>query len=87
MDFLLQNIKQIILALGVFFLLLVIVKNFAKINKFISEVKSELKKVSWPTRQELIFATMMVVAVTAVLTVFIGCVDVAFAKALNLIIK
>lgn len=58
-----------------------------KLTKFIGEVKSELKKVSWSTRRELLSATSMVIMVTALLAVFIGGIDFLFSKALRLVIR
>ena len=58
-----------------------------KIKKFLSEVISELSKVSWSTRQELLGATWVVITTTAMLTVFIGIADFIFSKFLRLIIK
>ena len=58
-----------------------------KIKKFLSEVISELSKVSWSTRQELLGATWVVIVTTAMLTVFIGITDFIFSKLLRLIIK
>jgi preprotein translocase subunit SecE len=58
---------------------------FAKIKKFIGEVKQELGKVSWSSRQELIGATGVVIAITAILAVFIGIIDLALSKVLSMI--
>jgi len=60
---------------------------FKKIGKFIQEVKQELTKVSWSTREELIGATFVVISVTAILAVFIGCVDLLLSKVLSLMFK
>ena len=60
---------------------------FAKIQNFISEVKNELIKVSWSTRQELIGATTVVIVVTFALALFIGGVDFVLSKVLRAVIK
>jgi preprotein translocase subunit SecE len=60
---------------------------FKNVTGFINEVKIELGKVSWSTRQELIGATSVVIVLTGLLTVFIFIVDSALAKALSVIIK
>jgi preprotein translocase subunit SecE len=60
---------------------------FAKISNFISEVTVELKKVSWPTRSELIGSTIVVIISVAVLSMFIGICDFIFSKAVQLIIR
>ncbi|MBN2226458.1 MAG: preprotein translocase subunit SecE [candidate division Zixibacteria bacterium] len=48
---------------------------FGKIVKFFKEVRTELNKVTWPTRQELIGSTIVTVVVTLIISVFIGIVD------------
>jgi preprotein translocase SecE subunit len=42
------------------------------------EIWGELKKVQWPTRQEAINLTMVVLVVSAALGLFLGGVDAAF---------
>ena len=54
---------------------------------FLKEVKQELTKVSWSTREELMGATVAVIAITSLMAVFIGVVDVFLSKALSLIFK
>ena len=44
-------------------------KKFRELKTFFSEVKSELKKVTWPSRKE-VYATTIVVILTSV---FFGC--------------
>ncbi|MBN2072000.1 MAG: preprotein translocase subunit SecE [Candidatus Krumholzibacteriota bacterium] len=48
---------------------------FNKIGKFFTEIKSEMKKVTWPTRDELKESTKLVIVATFVVTVFIGFID------------
>ena len=86
MDFLFTNMKNIILALGAIFLLAIIIKNYAQIKKFLSEVKAELKKASWATKEELMFTTVMVIVIMVLFTAFIAVVDTTFAKALELVL-
>jgi preprotein translocase subunit SecE len=60
---------------------------FAKVGKFLTEVKVELGKVSWPNRQELISSTWIIIVMTALLTVYIGILDMALSKLLGLLIR
>jgi len=48
---------------------------FGKFVKFLKEVRTELNKVTWPTKQELIGSTIVTVVVTLIISVFIGIVD------------
>ena len=46
--------------------------------QFISQVRAETAKVSWPTRKETITTAIMVVIMTTMLAVFFFAVDSAF---------
>ncbi len=60
---------------------------FKRITNFLSEVKSELKKVSWSTRAEIIGATVVVIVTTSLLAFFIGIWDFFLARLISLILK
>jgi len=62
-------------------------KAFDKITGFVNEVKTELGKVSWSTRQELIGATSVVIVLTGLLTIFIFIVDSFLAKIISVLFK
>ena len=57
-----------------------------KVQKFVSEVAVELKKVSWSTRKDLIDATWIVLLSSILLGVFIGMTDFVLSKMLGIII-
>ena len=59
----------------------------AKPVNFIKEVKAELGKVAWSTRQELLASTLVVIVVTVILGVFIGVLDIFLSKLLSLLFK
>lgn len=48
---------------------------FNKFWQFIKDVRGEFTKVSWPSREELIQSTMVVMVVSLIVTAFIGMVD------------
>ena len=54
--------------------------------QFISEVIAELKKVTWPTREETIKLTVMVVVISFVVGGFIGGLDILLVKITSLIL-
>jgi preprotein translocase subunit SecE len=56
-------------------------------NEFIREVLAEFRKVTWPSRQELINSTVVVIVVTVVLAFFLGGVDVALARIVERILR
>ncbi|MCX8277708.1 MAG: preprotein translocase subunit SecE [Dehalococcoidia bacterium] len=55
------------------------------IFRFFGEVFSELRKVSWPTRQEATRLSVMVIALSATIGLFLGFVDMGFARLISLI--
>ncbi|MDP2044236.1 MAG: preprotein translocase subunit SecE [Candidatus Omnitrophota bacterium] len=59
----------------------------AKPINFLKEVRGELSKVSWSTKQELLASTVLVIVVTSLLTIFIGIVDLGLSKFLSAIFK
>jgi preprotein translocase subunit SecE len=58
---------------------------FQRLVKFIKEVRNELKRVSWPSRDEIRGSTVVVIVIVIVLAVFIGLVDRALSFAISLI--
>ena len=48
---------------------------FEKIKQFFSETRVEMRKVTWPTRDELKESTKIVIVATFVVTMFIGIID------------
>ena len=49
-------------------------------RQFLKEVRQELKKVIWPTRQELVTYTIVVLVTVTVLTTFVFGLDVVFSR-------
>ena len=49
-------------------------------RQFLKEVRQELKKVLWPTRQELVTYTIVVLVTVIVLTTYVFGLDVVFSK-------
>ena len=51
---------------------------FKRLAEFLREVRAEMSKISWPSREELREQTVVVIITVAILTVFIGVVDQIF---------
>jgi preprotein translocase subunit SecE len=56
-------------------------------GNFLRETQDELKKVTWPTRQETIRLTLVVITVSLVVGLFLGALDFSFTKLLGIFIK
>ena len=54
---------------------------------FFKEVKTELSKVTWPGRSEVIKLTAVVIGVSAVVAVYLGGLDFVFAKGIELLLR
>ncbi|MCZ7532081.1 MAG: preprotein translocase subunit SecE [Acidimicrobiia bacterium] len=54
---------------------------FQRVRKYFREVKQELKKVAWPSREELTTYTIVVFGVTTILTFVVFGLDWAFNRA------
>jgi preprotein translocase subunit SecE len=54
----------------------------AQIREFLEAVQSEMKKVAWPSKPELIKATRMIVTLSVVLGIVIGLLDWVLQKIL-----
>lgn len=57
-----------------------------KVIDFFSEVKLELAKVTWPTKDEVIRLTLVVIAISTIVGIYVGGVDYLFTKILELVI-
>jgi preprotein translocase subunit SecE len=56
---------------------------FNKIIIFLKEVRLEIKKVNWPTREETLRYTLIVISVSLVVASFLGALDFIFIGLLN----
>jgi len=53
---------------------------FGRINLFYRQVISELKKVVWPTREQLTTYTLVVIVFVAFIIAVVSLIDVVFTK-------
>jgi preprotein translocase subunit SecE len=58
---------------------------FKKVSKFLQEVRQEMAKVSWPSREELKGTTIVVIVITLILSTYILGVDKILQVLLNFI--
>ena len=56
------------------------------LQKFFKETYGELRKVSWPSRQEAIRLTQIVIIVIFVMAIFLGGLDYIFAQIFGVIL-
>ncbi|MEK7125172.1 MAG: preprotein translocase subunit SecE [Patescibacteria group bacterium] len=53
---------------------------------FLRDVRAELAKVSWPSRRQTMMYTLTVVAITFVIAIYLGLIDLGLSRLLNFII-
>ena len=54
-----------------------------RLATFLKESRTELKKVTWPTREETIRYTLTVVIISGVIALYLGGLDFVFQYILN----
>ena len=54
---------------------------------FLQEVWAELKKVHWPGRKETYAATLVVLVIVSIVALFLGTVDFALFRAVQLVLR
>lgn len=54
---------------------------------FLRETRDELKKVVWPSRQEVLRLTLVVITISLVVGLFLGGLDFVFVKIIETIVK
>ncbi len=55
--------------------------------QFFREVKVELQKVTFPTRQETVSSTVVVMVLTVIMALYLGFSDWALARIVQLLLK
>jgi preprotein translocase SecE subunit len=51
--------------------------------QYLKDTQAELKHVSWPTQQQTIYFTTVVIIISILTAAFLGIFDALFAKALQ----
>ena len=57
-----------------------------KLMQFLNEVKGEMKKVSWPNRQEIISSTIVIIITVTIVVIYVGLVDLGIVSLLGLVL-
>lgn len=54
-----------------------------RIRDYLTSARLEIKNVNWPTRQQTAQFTVFVIAITAVVAVYLGALDFIFIRAVE----
>ena len=60
---------------------------FGRIKNFFKEVKIELKKVVFPSRDEVVGSTKIVVVLTIIIAVFLYSIDLLLSTLVGMLLK
>jgi preprotein translocase subunit SecE len=55
-------------------------------RQFLVEVRSEYRKVTWPTRKEAVAGTIGVLVVVSVITAVLSLIDLALSQVIQLVV-
>jgi preprotein translocase subunit SecE len=58
-----------------------------RIKRFFTETKAELKKVTWPSREQLIHNTLVILVFIILAAIVLSLLDAAFGELFKLITK
>ncbi|HYA11552.1 MAG TPA: preprotein translocase subunit SecE [Thermodesulfovibrionales bacterium] len=58
-----------------------------KVKEFFREVKIEIKKVIFPSRDELMGSTWVVIITVLVISIFLGIVDLGLSKMVGIALR
>ena len=58
-----------------------------KVLDYIRESRAELKKVTWPTRQQMWYSTIVVIVVTFMVSAYLGLVDLLLTGVFSKIVR
>ena len=59
----------------------------AGITNYVRELRSEIRKVIWPSRREWTNLTLVVLAISAVVGAFLGAIDFIFQEFFRLLLR
>jgi preprotein translocase subunit SecE len=61
-------------------------KYFIVVKQFLADARGELKKVTWPTKKELLSATAVVIVLVLLIAFYLGIVDLGLVKIIKHVI-
>jgi preprotein translocase subunit SecE len=60
---------------------------FEKVKQFLREFRIEMKKVTWPSRKEIVASTGVVLVVVMLISFYLGLADLLLSKMLKLMLS
>lgn len=75
------------ISLGVSSVLWIVLARHESVNPFLLEVVAELKQVTWPTKQEIVSHTKVVILTVVIVAAILGTFDLFWAKVSKLLLN
>ena len=60
---------------------------FTNFRDYLVESRAEIKKVTWPTKKEARVTSLAVLVLVVIMSIFLGLVDLAWTKIIELILS
>ncbi|HAD03319.1 MAG TPA: preprotein translocase subunit SecE [Desulfuromonas sp.] len=60
---------------------------FAKVTEFLTSVRDELKKVTWPSRKDTYASTLVVITLVIAVGVFLWAVDSVLSASIRYLLR
>ena len=60
---------------------------FGKVKLFIGELRQEFKRINWPSRQETIKMSTIVIVISLVVAAFLGALDFLFLTVIERLVS
>jgi preprotein translocase subunit SecE len=57
-----------------------------RLTEYLQDTRGEIRKTSWPSREQATKLTLIVLAVTLVMAIFLGAFDFLFSQLMRLLI-
>jgi preprotein translocase SecE subunit len=57
------------------------------LSNYLKATAAEMKQVSWPTQKQAFTYTILVILISAIVSVFLGVFDFLFVEGVNLIVN
>ena len=59
----------------------------SKVGQFLRETKAELKKVVWPSREDVVSSVIVVIISTVLIAIVLGLLDFGFTQVFRAIMR
>lgn len=55
--------------------------------KYVRATMAEMRQVAWPTRKEATMYTILIIAISALVALYVGALDFLFSQGINILVN